>query len=35
MPTVLITGGHGGSGLECSKLLASHYRMNLKSGRAI
>jgi NAD(P)-dependent dehydrogenase (short-subunit alcohol dehydrogenase family) len=29
MPTVLITGGHGGIGLECSKLLASHYRMNL------
>lgn len=29
MPTVLITGGHGGLGLECSKYLASHYRMNL------
>ncbi|MBY5775512.1 SDR family NAD(P)-dependent oxidoreductase [Rhizobium leguminosarum] len=29
MPTVLITGGHGGIGLECSKYLASHYRINL------
>jgi NAD(P)-dependent dehydrogenase (short-subunit alcohol dehydrogenase family) len=29
MPTVLITGGHGGIGLECSKLFASQYRMNL------
>lgn len=29
MPTVLITGGHGGVGLECSRHLASHYRMNL------
>jgi NAD(P)-dependent dehydrogenase (short-subunit alcohol dehydrogenase family) len=29
MPTVLITGGHGGIGLECSKHLASHYHTNL------
>ena len=29
MPTVLITGGHGGIGLECSKHLAAHYRTNL------
>lgn len=36
MPTVLITGGHGGIGLECSKLLASHYRMNLLlAGRSL
>jgi NAD(P)-dependent dehydrogenase (short-subunit alcohol dehydrogenase family) len=27
--TVLITGGHSGIGLECSKKLASTYRMNL------
>lgn len=36
MPTVLITGGHGGIGLECSRLLASHYRMNLLlAGRSL
>jgi NAD(P)-dependent dehydrogenase (short-subunit alcohol dehydrogenase family) len=36
MPTVLITGGHGGIGLECSKLLASHYRANLLlAGRSL
>ncbi len=29
MPTVLITGGHGGIGLECSKHLAAHYRTGL------
>lgn len=29
MPTVLITGGHGGIGLECSKRLASNYHLNL------
>jgi len=29
MPSVLITGGHGGIGLECSKQLASTYGMNL------
>tara|TARA_R110002020_G_scaffold226558_2_gene436942 strand:+ start:1105 stop:2073 length:969 start_codon:yes stop_codon:yes gene_type:complete len=29
MPTILITGGHSGIGIECSKLLASTYRYNL------
>jgi NAD(P)-dependent dehydrogenase (short-subunit alcohol dehydrogenase family) len=29
MPTVLITGGHGGIGFECAKKLASLYRFNL------
>lgn len=29
MPTILITGGHSGIGVECSKLLASKYRSNL------
>lgn len=36
MPTVLITGGHGGIGFECSKQLASAYRWNLLlAGRSI
>jgi NAD(P)-dependent dehydrogenase (short-subunit alcohol dehydrogenase family) len=36
MPTVLITGGHGGIGLECSKHLATHYRVNLLlAGRSL
>lgn len=36
MPTVLITGGHGGIGLECSKYLAAHYRTNLLlAGRSL
>lgn len=36
MPTVLITGGHGGIGLECSKLLAGQYRQNLVlAGRSL
>ena len=29
MPTILITGGHSGIGIECSKLLASTYGYNL------
>lgn len=29
MATILITGGHSGIGLECSKLLASKYHYNL------
>lgn len=29
MATILITGGHSGIGLECSKLLASKYHFNL------
>ena len=29
MPTVLITGGHGGIGFECAKQLASLYRFDL------
>jgi len=29
MATILITGGHGGIGVECSKLLASTYHCNL------
>lgn len=29
MPTVLITGGHGGIGFECSKHLATDHRLNL------
>jgi len=29
MPTILITGGHSGIGIECSKLLASTYHYNL------
>lgn len=29
MPTILITGGHSGIGIECSKLLASLYHCNL------
>ena len=36
MPTVLITGGHGGIGLGCSKYLASTYRANLVlAGRSL
>ena len=36
MPTALITGGHGGIGLECSKLLAGQYRLNLVlAGRSL
>jgi len=36
MPTVLITGGHGGIGLACSKYLASAYRLNLVlAGRSL
>jgi NAD(P)-dependent dehydrogenase (short-subunit alcohol dehydrogenase family) len=36
MPTVLITGGHGGIGLECSRELAALYRMNLVlAGRSL
>ena len=34
--TVLITGGHGGIGLACSKHLASAYRLNLVlAGRSL
>jgi NAD(P)-dependent dehydrogenase (short-subunit alcohol dehydrogenase family) len=29
MPTILITGGHSGLGLECSRLLASTYHVDL------
>lgn len=29
MPTILITGGHSGIGVECCKLLASKYRYDL------
>jgi len=29
MPTILITGGHSGIGIEYSKLLASTYHYNL------
>lgn len=32
MPTVLITGGHAGIGLECAKQLASGPRLNLLLG---
>lgn len=36
MPTILITGGHSGIGLECSKYIASHYRLNLiLAGRSL
>ena len=36
MPTILITGGHGGIGLECSRELAALYRMNLVlAGRSL
>jgi NAD(P)-dependent dehydrogenase (short-subunit alcohol dehydrogenase family) len=36
MSTILITGGHGGIGLECSKHLASTYRLNLVlAGRSL
>ena len=36
MPTVLITGGHAGIGLECAKQLASGPRLNLVlAGRSI
>ncbi|MDU5949503.1 MAG: SDR family NAD(P)-dependent oxidoreductase [Paenibacillus macerans] len=36
MPTILITGGHGGIGLECSKQLASGYHLNLVlAGRSL
>lgn len=36
MPTILITGGHGGIGLECSKHLAAHYSVNLLlAGRSL
>jgi NAD(P)-dependent dehydrogenase (short-subunit alcohol dehydrogenase family) len=36
MPTVLITGGHGGIGLECSRHLAAHYGANLLlAGRSL
>ena len=36
MPTILITGGHGGIGLECSKYLAAHYPANLLlAGRSL
>lgn len=36
MPTILITGGHSGIGLECSKYIASHYRLNLVlAGRSL
>lgn len=29
MPTILITGGHSGIGIECCKVLASKYKYNL------
>ncbi len=29
MPTILITGGHSGIGIECCKVLASQYKYNL------
>lgn len=29
MPTILITGGHSGIGIECCKVLASTYKYNL------
>ena len=36
MATILITGGHGGIGLACSKHLAANYRMNLLlAGRSL
>lgn len=36
MPTVLITGGHTGLGLECAKQLASRFRLNLiLAGRSV
>lgn len=36
MPTILITGGHSGIGLECSKQLASFYHLNLVlAGRSL
>lgn len=36
MSTILITGGHGGIGLECSRHLAAHYRTNLLlAGRSL
>jgi NAD(P)-dependent dehydrogenase (short-subunit alcohol dehydrogenase family) len=36
MPTILITGGHSGLGLETSKLLASAYHLNLVlAGRSL
>ncbi|PTW47348.1 NAD(P)-dependent dehydrogenase (short-subunit alcohol dehydrogenase family) [Sphingomonas faeni] len=36
MPTILITGGHGGIGLACSKNLAAQYRTNLLlAGRSL
>lgn len=36
MSTILITGGHSGIGLECSKYIASHYRLNLVlAGRSL
>jgi NAD(P)-dependent dehydrogenase (short-subunit alcohol dehydrogenase family) len=34
--TILITGGHGGIGLECSRHLAAHYRADLLlAGRSL
>lgn len=36
MPTILITGGHSGIGIECSKQLASVYHLNLVlAGRSL
>ncbi|MCI0755536.1 SDR family NAD(P)-dependent oxidoreductase [Teichococcus vastitatis] len=36
MSTILITGGHGGIGLECSKYLAANYHTNLLlAGRSL
>lgn len=36
MPTILITGGHGGIGLECSRHLAEHYGTDLLlAGRTL
>src|SRR5215469_3378264 len=36
MPTILITGGHSGIGLECSKYIASRYHLNLiLAGRSL
>lgn len=36
MATILITGGHGGIGLECSRQLASVYHVNLVlAGRSL